>query len=84
MVWTHPPTGPGPVPPDLQIHGYFQRGVTLSPPRTNHENELGMTRDSDTKLDFDPYDCTPGDTFDAFEQRLMLNATLTSRRTTLT
>ena len=35
---------------------------------------------TEIKLDFDPYDCTPGDAFDAFEERLLNNCTTTDDR----
>ena len=37
----------------------------------------GRDAGTESKFDFDPYDCTPGDAFDAFEERLFNNATLT-------
>ena len=35
---------------------------------------------SEVKLDFEPYDCTPGDAFDAYEERLFNNLTSTDDR----
>ena len=35
---------------------------------------------AEIKLDFEPYDCTPGDAFDAFEERLFNNCTATDDR----
>ena len=39
-----------------------------------------MASSTDIKYDFEPYDCTPGDAFDAFEERYLNNATATDDR----